>query len=144
MACGCGHLASSHRDTALRFHRATLQGPRTGAIQDDLDSMAVSYDSRNADESCASSFERVRRCCSYLYVTINPVLRVREEVKTVFAKAPNFVIFADKDAIQKILVEEDFKKAPIYETMSTDPHVTNLFSETDKVKYRQAVRTVYL
>jgi len=53
--------------------------------------------------------------------------------------APNLVIFAEKDAIQKIVVEEDFKKAPIYEAMRQNPDVTTLLTETDKAKYKPAV-----
>jgi hypothetical protein len=53
--------------------------------------------------------------------------------------APHLVVFAENDAIQKILVEEDFKKAPVYEAMRDNPHIATLISETDKVKYKKAV-----
>ena len=50
------------------------------------------------------------------------------------------VIFAGKEAIQTILAEEDLPKAKIYHAFRVDPNVSTLISETDKVKYKQAVR----
>lgn len=53
--------------------------------------------------------------------------------------APREVLVAEKQAIHKIVVEEDLKKAPIYEAIREERHVTSLFSETDKVAYKQRV-----
>lgn len=55
--------------------------------------------------------------------------------------APNAVIFAGKDAIQKIVVEEDLTKSPEYEWIRSKPEISNLLTERDKVTYRQKVST---
>jgi hypothetical protein len=53
---------------------------------------------------------------------------------------PADVMFADKASIQKILVDEDFRKSRDYEVVREEPHITSLITETDKVKYKQKVR----
>ncbi|KAF4633573.1 hypothetical protein G7Y89_g4555 [Cudoniella acicularis] len=52
---------------------------------------------------------------------------------------PADVMFADKATIQKILIDEDFRKSRDYEAVREDPHITSLITETDKVKYKQKV-----
>lgn len=49
------------------------------------------------------------------------------------------MIFAEKGAIQKILVEVDLPKAHTYDAFCDDPKFTTLLTETDKTKYKQAV-----
>jgi hypothetical protein len=53
--------------------------------------------------------------------------------------APNEVIVAEKKAIHKIMIEEDFRKSPVYEAIREEHHVTNLFTETDKAQYKHKV-----
>lgn len=48
-------------------------------------------------------------------------------------------MIAEKLGIQKILIDDDFVKAPVYETVRIDPNVTSLITERDKVAYRQKV-----
>jgi len=57
---------------------------------------------------------------------------------------PADILFADKAAIQKILVDDDFRKSHDYERIREDPHVASLITETDKVKYKQKVITILL
>jgi hypothetical protein len=57
------------------------------------------------------------------------------------ASGPAGILIAEKAAIRKILVDEDFRKAPDYERIRDDPHVASLITETDKVKYKQKVIT---
>lgn len=52
---------------------------------------------------------------------------------------PHVVLFAGKSAIQKIVVEDDLIKSPDYEWIRSDPEITNLITERDKVAYRQKV-----
>jgi hypothetical protein len=52
---------------------------------------------------------------------------------------PTDIMFADKASIQKIIVDEDFRKSRDYEVVREDPHITSLITETDKVKYKQKV-----
>ena len=54
---------------------------------------------------------------------------------------PNEIMVASKAAIQKILVEDDFRKSPLYTLTQEDPHVSNLFTETDTKVYKQKVCT---
>jgi len=49
------------------------------------------------------------------------------------------VLFAGKDAIQKILIEDDLLKSPEYEWLRDDAGVANLITERDRVAYRQKV-----
>lgn len=49
------------------------------------------------------------------------------------------MIFAGKAAIQRIVVEDDLLKSPEYEWIRTDPRVSNLMTERDRVAYRQKV-----
>lgn len=65
-----------------------------------------------------------------LFQKYGPVVRV----------GPADILFADKAAIQKILVEDDFRKSHDYERIREDPHVASLITETDKVKYKQKRR----
>jgi hypothetical protein len=51
------------------------------------------------------------------------------------------VLFAGKDAIQKILIEDDLLKSPDYEWIREDSGVTNLITERDRVAYRQKARS---
>lgn len=48
-------------------------------------------------------------------------------------------MIAEKMGINRILVEEDWVKAPIYESIRMDKNVTSLITERDKAKYRQRV-----
>jgi hypothetical protein len=54
-------------------------------------------------------------------------------------KAPKDVLFANKAAVQQILVDDDLVKAPVYRTLQTDVKVTSLISERDKVAYKAKV-----
>jgi cytochrome P450 len=56
------------------------------------------------------------------------------------ALGPQLVLFAGKNAIQRIIVEDDMLKGPEYEWLRDDPQVTNLITERDKAAYRQKVR----
>ncbi|PQE07519.1 cytochrome P450 protein [Rutstroemia sp. NJR-2017a BBW] len=53
---------------------------------------------------------------------------------------PREVMFRSKDAIQQILVECDLKKAEDYKLLQEDPHVSNMFTETDAKRYKQMRR----
>ncbi|KAM3072746.1 hypothetical protein ACMFMF_007078 [Clarireedia jacksonii] len=53
---------------------------------------------------------------------------------------PREVIFRSKDAIQKIMVEYDLKKTEDYKLLQEDPHVSNLFTETNEKRYKQMRR----
>lgn len=46
---------------------------------------------------------------------------------------------SSKSAIQKIIVEDDFRKSPLYTLTQEDQHVSNLFTETDTRIYKQKV-----
>jgi hypothetical protein len=59
-------------------------------------------------------------------------------------KAPKDVLFANKAAVQQILVDDDLVKAPVYRTLQTDAKVTSLISERDKVAYKAKVRIPFL
>ncbi len=48
-------------------------------------------------------------------------------------------MIAEKSGVLKILVDEDFVKAPIYEAVRVDPSVSSLITERDKALYRQKV-----
>jgi hypothetical protein len=52
---------------------------------------------------------------------------------------PADILFADKASIQKILIDEDFRKSRDYERVREDPYIASLITETDKVKYKQKV-----
>ncbi|PVH81743.1 cytochrome P450 [Cadophora sp. DSE1049] len=53
---------------------------------------------------------------------------------------PKDVLFKDKAAVQKILVEDDLVKAPTYEAIRPYPHITSLISERDKTAYKKKRR----
>ncbi|RDW77757.1 hypothetical protein BP6252_05810 [Coleophoma cylindrospora] len=54
--------------------------------------------------------------------------------------APNSLLVSSKDACQRIIVQEDWKKAPSYDKMNAHPPTTSLFSERDKTAYRKKRR----
>ena len=54
-------------------------------------------------------------------------------------KGPTDILFRDKAAVQKILVEDDLVKGPVYEMIRPRPDVTSLITETDKTLYKQKV-----
>lgn len=49
------------------------------------------------------------------------------------------MLFAGKNAIQKIVVEDDLLKSPMYEWLRVDKKITNLITERDRAVYRQKV-----
>lgn len=49
------------------------------------------------------------------------------------------MLFAGKNAIQKIIVEDDLLKSPMYEWLRADPKISNLITERDRAAYRQKV-----
>ncbi|KAH7408064.1 cytochrome P450 [Cadophora sp. MPI-SDFR-AT-0126] len=53
---------------------------------------------------------------------------------------PKDILIRDKAAVQKILVEDDLVKSPIYEAIRPDHHITSLITETDKVAYKKKRR----
>lgn len=57
---------------------------------------------------------------------------------------PRDIMIQDKAGIQKMLVEEDFRKSRDYERVREDPGVTSLITETDKALYRQKVCKILL
>lgn len=57
--------------------------------------------------------------------------------------APRSVLVAEKSAILKILVDEDFRKSPDYEAIREDYKITSLISETDKIKYKHRVSELF-
>jgi hypothetical protein len=52
------------------------------------------------------------------------------------------VLVASKSEIRKIIVEEDLKKAHMYEAIRPNPLITTLFSERDKTAYKHRVRSM--
>lgn len=56
------------------------------------------------------------------------------------SSAPQLILLGGKDAIQKALVEDDLVKSPEYELFRINPGITSLFTERDKIAYRQKVR----
>ncbi|KAE8380493.1 cytochrome P450 [Aspergillus bertholletiae] len=50
--------------------------------------------------------------------------------------APNLVLVSDFDSVHKVLFEWDLQKSPVYEKYRQKPHITTLFTERDKAKYR--------
>ena len=52
------------------------------------------------------------------------------------------MLFAGKNAIQKIVVEDDLLKSPQYEWLRADPKISNLITERDKAAYKQKVGPV--
>lgn len=49
------------------------------------------------------------------------------------------VVFADKAAIRKILLEADLPKSPVYDAMRVHQDNATLFAETDKAAYKTSV-----
>lgn len=64
---------------------------------------------------------------------------INQEALTHDFIAPDAVLFASKDAAQKIVIEDDLLKSPEYEMILADPKITNLITERDRVLYRQKV-----
>jgi hypothetical protein len=58
------------------------------------------------------------------------------------AAGPQLVLFAGKNAILNIIVEDDLLKSPQYEWIRSDPKITNLITERDRAAYRQKVGPV--
>ena len=88
-----------------------------------------------------------------LFKKYGDIVRVGEDISSenrsvLTFPGPADIMFADKASILKILIDEDFRKSRDYEAVREDPHVTNLITETDKVKYKQKVcrpfRRIYL
>ncbi|CZR69470.1 related to benzoate 4-monooxygenase cytochrome P450 [Phialocephala subalpina] len=48
-------------------------------------------------------------------------------------------MFEEKSLIKKTLIDKDFVKAPVYETVRIHPNVTSLITERDRAAYRQKV-----
>lgn len=48
-------------------------------------------------------------------------------------------MIAEKSGVQKILIDDDLIKAPVYQKVRVYPNVTSLITERDKVAYRQKV-----
>lgn len=68
------------------------------------------------------------------------VLRNRIQLAALKSRiGPKDIMFRDKASVQKILVEDDLVKSPIYEAIRPHPNVTSLITETDKTLYKQKV-----
>lgn len=61
------------------------------------------------------------------------------DFKADWTPAPNGLMISGKDACQKIIVQEDWKKAPNYDAMNVHPGTTTLFTERDKSAYKKKV-----
>jgi hypothetical protein len=48
-------------------------------------------------------------------------------------------VVVGKPAFQKVAIEENMKKGPIYEAFRQDPHVQDIFTATDKDLHKQRV-----
>ncbi|KAE8448885.1 hypothetical protein EG329_008681 [Mollisiaceae sp. DMI_Dod_QoI] len=73
---------------------------------------------------------------------MNLVPKLFEKYGEVIRVGPKDVLIAEKSGVLKILVDEDFVKAPIYESVRVDPNVTSLITERDKALYRQKRRLI--
>lgn len=51
-------------------------------------------------------------------------------------------MIAEKSGVQKILIDEDFIKDPIYQSIRMHPGITSLITERDKAVYRQKRRLI--
>ena len=49
----------------------------------------------------------------------------------------------DRDGIQKILVEEDLMKSPLYDLVKPDAKIADLLSERDRVEYKKRVCIIF-
>ncbi|KAF7946606.1 hypothetical protein EAE96_009601 [Botrytis aclada] len=72
--------------------------------------------------------------------TMNIAPKLFKEYGDVVRIGPNEIMVSSKSAIQKIVVEDDFRKSPLYTLTQEDQHVSNLFTETDTRVYRQKRR----
>jgi hypothetical protein len=63
---------------------------------------------------------------------------IADDVRNV---GPREVLVADKDAIHKILVEEDLIKAPSYDLGKFEGKIASLITERDRTVHRRRVST---
>jgi hypothetical protein len=52
---------------------------------------------------------------------------------------PQSIIVAGKEAIRKVLIEDDLMKSPILDKAKDDINVSNLFNERNKLAHKQKV-----
>jgi hypothetical protein len=74
-----------------------------------------------------------------LYESVGASIVIALSTRLTRHSAPYTILVAEKSAIQKILIDDDFKKSPDYEATRQEHDITSLISETDKVKYKQRV-----
>lgn len=67
---------------------------------------------------------------------MNSMPKLFEKFGDVVRVGPNDILFGSKDGIQKILVEEDLAKAPVYSDVEVYKGVSNLITERDKAAYK--------
>ncbi|KAK0099435.1 hypothetical protein ONS96_008459 [Cadophora gregata f. sp. sojae] len=72
--------------------------------------------------------------------SMNSIHSLFDKYGDVVRVGPKDIQFRDKAAMQRILVEDDLIKSPIYEAIRPDSHITSLITETNKVAYRQKRR----
>ncbi|ATZ49028.1 hypothetical protein BCIN_04g02280 [Botrytis cinerea B05.10] len=72
--------------------------------------------------------------------TMNIAPKLFKKYGDVVRIGPNEIMVSSKSAIQKIIVEDDFRKSPLYTLTQEDQHVSNLFTETDTRIYKQKRR----
>jgi len=53
---------------------------------------------------------------------------------------PSVVIVAGKEAVRKVLIEEDLLKSPILDKVKDDQMTSNVFNKRDKLAHKQRVR----
>jgi hypothetical protein len=56
--------------------------------------------------------------------------------------APREVLVAGKSGVQKILIDDDMIKSPIYDMVRPEGYITTLMSERDKTAYKKKVCVV--
>ncbi|KAH9207521.1 cytochrome P450 [Leptodontidium sp. 2 PMI_412] len=71
---------------------------------------------------------------------MNTLPELLDKYGDVIRVGPKDIMFRDKASVQKILVEDDLVKSPIYEAIRPHPNVTSLITETDKTLYKQKRR----
>ncbi|TGO34982.1 hypothetical protein BHYA_0174g00060 [Botrytis hyacinthi] len=72
--------------------------------------------------------------------TMNIAPKLFKNYGDVVRIGPNEIMVSSKSAIQKIVVEDDFRKSPLYTLTQEDQNVSNLFTETDTRVYKQKRR----
>ncbi|KAF7913101.1 uncharacterized protein EAE98_011652 [Botrytis deweyae] len=72
--------------------------------------------------------------------TMNIAPKLFKQYGDVVRIGPNEIMVSSKSAIQKIVVEDDFRKSPLYTLTQEDQRVSNLFTETDTRVYKQKRR----